>query len=262
MNVLLLDAGNTRLKWALCEQGRFLRRGLFAYEWSALPMQFDAQWGALANTVALDKVVLCNVSGNRLESSLRQWLSSNCLQERALQEAVPLTIETVEAQAQAFGVQCAYRQPAQLGADRWAALVAARYHIDGACCVIDCGTALTVDVLSAEGVHVGGLIVPGMTMMRQSLLANTAQIEISDTTKTSIFCVQDTTSAVLAGIMAATAGAVQQVLQQCREYGQQAPVCVVTGGDAPVLLSTLPKGSLHKAEWVLKGLAIIAGCNN
>ena len=261
MSVLLLDAGNTRLKWALCERGEFLQYGVFTYEWSALSAQFQAQWEALINKGVINKLVLCNVVGDRLESPLRRWWGS-CLAENGAQKTDPLTIETVQAQAQAFGVQCAYQQPAQLGADRWAGLVAARHHIAGACCVIACGTALTIDVLSAEGVHVGGLIAPGMAIMRQSLLANTAQIEVADdATYTSIFCAQDTVSAVQAGIMAATTGAVQQVLQQCREHGHLAPVCVVTGGDAQLLLPTLPEGSLHKVEWVLKGLAIIAGCN-
>ncbi len=261
MSVLLLDAGNTRLKWALCQRGQFLQRGVFTYEWPALLTQFQTQWGDLAKKGMIKKLVLSNVAGDRLESLLRQWWLGNCLQEEALQETALLTIDIVRAQAQAFGVQNAYRQPGQLGADRWAALVAARHHITGACCVIACGTALTIDVLSAEGVHVGGLIAPGMTIMRQSLLENTAQIEVGDATNASIFCVRDTVSAVQAGIMAATTGAVQQVLQQCHEHGQLVPVCVVTGGDAQSLLPALPKGSLHKTEWVLKGLAIIAGCN-
>lgn len=261
MSVLLLDAGNTRLKWALCERGAFLQYGVFAYEWSALSAQFQAQWEALINKDVVSKLVLCNVAGNRLELPLRRWWD-NGLPENTAQKIDPLIIETVQAQAQAFGVQCAYQQPAQLGADRWAGLVAARHHIEGACCVIACGTALTIDVLSAEGVHVGGLIAPGMAIMRQSLLANTAQVEVADDAgDSSIFCAQDTVSAVQAGIMAATTGAVQQVLQQCREHGQPPPACVVTGGDAQSLLPTLPKGSLHKAEWVLKGLAIIAECN-
>ncbi len=265
MSVLLLDAGNTRLKWALCERGQFLQSGVFTYEWSALLAQFQTQWGGLAKKGAIKQLVLSNVAGESLESLLRQWWLGTCLQEEALQETGLLTIDIVQAQTQAFGVQCAYRQPGQLGADRWAALVAARHYITGACCVITCGTALTIDVLSAKGVHAGGLIAPGMAVMRQSLLANTtqitAQIEAGDATNTSIFCVQDTASAVQAGIMAATTGAVQQVLQQCGEHEQLVPVCVVTGGDAQLLLPALPKGSLHKTEWVLKGLAIIAGCN-
>ncbi len=265
MSVLLLDAGNTRLKWALCERGQFLQRGVFTYEWSTLLAQFQTQWGDLAKRGMIKKLVLSNVAGERLESLLRQWWLGTCLQEKALQETGLLTIDIVQAQAHAFGVRCAYRQPGQLGADRWAALIAARHHITGACCVIACGTALTIDVLSAEGVHVGGLIAPGMAIMRQSLLASTTQItehiEAGDATNMSIFCVRDTARAVQTGIMAATTGAVQQVLQQCHEHGQLVPVCVVTGGDAQVLLPTLPKGSLHGTEWVLKGLAIIAGCN-
>lgn len=260
MNVLLLDAGNTRLKWGLCERGRFLHRGEFSYDWSALPKQFTAQWSALLNAGSVEKVVLCNVAGDRLESPLRQWLADSIVHKKSLQETAPLTIENVVAQPQAFGVQCAYEQPAQLGADRWAALVAARHHVTGASCVIDCGTALTIDVLTVEGVHVGGLIAPGMTTMRQSLLENTAQIDVDVATDSSLFSVRDTASAVQAGIMAATVGMVQQALQQCDAHGQPAPVCVVTGGNAQALLPSLPEGSLHDAEWVLKGLAIIAGC--
>lgn len=256
MKVLLLDAGNTRLKWALCERGQFLQCGVFTYEWPLLPTQFHAQWGLLTGVKKVDRLVLCNVVGDRFELPLRQWLVDNLLQETGR-----LTIETVQAQAQAFGVRCAYQKPAQLGADRWAALVAARHYVVGACCVISCGTALTVDVLNAEGVHIGGLIAPGIAMMRQGLLANTAHIEIEEVTTTSIFCVRDTASAVQAGIMAAAVGTVQQVLQQCHEHGQKPPVCVVTGGDAELLLPALPTSSQHKTKWVLKGLAIIAGCN-
>lgn len=261
MSMLLLDAGNSRLKWALCERGQFLHRGDFVYDWLALPAQFTAQWSALLKAGSVEKLVLCNVAGEQLESPLRQWLATGISQEKALQETAPLTIDSVVAQSQAFGVQCAYEQPAQLGADRWAALVTARHNIAGVSCVIDCGTALTIDVLSAEGVHMGGLIVPGRAMMRQSLLANTAQIDVDTAADSAIFSVRDTASAVQAGIMAATVGAVQQVLRQCDEHGQPTPVCVVTGGGAQALLPFLPEGSVHKPEWVLKGLAIIAGCN-
>ena len=170
------------------------------------------------------------------------------------------------AQVEAFGVRCAYQQPAQLGADRWAALVAARHHLDGPSCVIDCGTALTIDLLTADGVHAGGLIAPGMGMMRDSLVANTCQIPAGEAVENTVFTVQDTLGAVQAGIMAATVGAVRQVLQQCRDQWQQDPVCVVTGGDAESLLAAMPaaswpNGVQHEVEWVLKGLAIIAGCH-
>ncbi len=257
MSMLLVDAGNSRLKWVLCENGQFIQRGAFRYDWSALSAQFTQQWDALAKSGTVEKRVLCNVAGERLESPFRQWWQAN-----ALQETNALTIETVAAQSQAFGVQSAYQQPEQLGADRWAALVAARHEIVGACCVIDCGTALTIDVLSPEGVHMGGLIAPGRTMMGDSLQANTAQIELVNATGLSLFSVKDTASAVQAGVLGSTSGAVKQVLQECNEHWQQLPVCVITGGDALALLPSLPTGSLHEPEWVLKGLAMIAGCHN
>jgi type III pantothenate kinase len=259
MSVLLLDAGNTRLKWAVSERGRFVQQGAFAYAWQALSEQFEAQWAALLASHPIKKLVLCNVAGERLESALQHWLDDRVNQEMPFQETAPLTIEPVTAQAQAFGVKCAYEEPAQLGADRWAALVAARHHIAGACCVIDAGTALTIDVLNDEGVHVGGVIAPGMAIMRQSLQMNTAQVDADDTVNATLFSVRNTAAAVQAGIMAAAVGAVRQVLAQCRKQGLQTPVCVVTGGDAQALLPNLPGQSVLETEWVLKGLAIIAG---
>jgi type III pantothenate kinase len=207
-------------------------------------------------THRIDKLVLSNVLGERLASPLRQWLAA-----QELQEAGPLSIEQVTAQAQAYGLRCAYTDPSRLGADRWAALVAARQYITGTCCVIDCGTALTIDVLSTDGQHEGGLIAPGMTMMRQSLQTNTVQIDAAESVSRSIFSVHDTVDAVQAGIIAAMAGTVQQVLAQCHERGWSDPICVVTGGNAQALLPVLPQGCVHEPDWVLKGLAIIAACH-
>lgn len=263
MSVLLLDAGNTRLKWALSERGQFSRHGAFAYSWADLSAQFETEWAALMAQHGVDRLVLSNVAGEQLEVPLQQWLADLMKEsEPPFQECVPLTIEQVTAQMQALGVQCAYEEPAQLGSDRWAALIAARHYIGGACCVIDAGTALTIDVLNAEGVHVGGLIAPGMTMMRESLQANTAQVETDNAACSSLFCGRDTATAVQAGIMAALAGAVQQALAQCLEQGLQSLTCVVTGGDAQALLPVLPEQSLFEPEWVLKGLSIIADTHN
>ena len=259
MKALLVDAGNTRLKWALCEGETFLQQGAFAYDWSGLERQFDEQWDGIAKTHSPDQVILSNVAGSRLAAPMSQWLATH-----RLQEMPPLTINTVTAQAEAYGIRCAYQRPSQMGADRWAALIAAKHYLDGPCCVIDCGTALTIDLLTAGGEHAGGLIAPGLNMMHQSLITNTALIPSGITQNRSVFTVNDTLGAVQAGIMAAAAGTVQQVLQQCREHWQQEPVCVLTGGDADTLIDALPKTLadrfLRDSDWVLKGLAIIAGC--
>ncbi len=268
MTTLLLDAGNTRLKWALCGPGQrsapapaqlvLLHPGSLSYDWLNLPSQMVATLGSLLATRGdITHVLLCNVAGEKLDVPLRQ-----CLAALQVQESLTLTIDTVIAQADAFGVQSVYRQPEQLGADRWAALVAARHFSDAsksATCIIDCGTALTVDVLTARGHHAGGIIVPGATMMMASLYENTDAIVAGEWGQCSPLSVRSTNEAVQAGVLAALTGAVQRVLQQCQdELGEQA-ACVLTGGNAEKLMSSLPKAR-YEPDWVLKGLAVIAGC--
>lgn len=264
MKTLLLDAGNSRLKWALCERGALSQQGNIDYEWSRLAAQLDASFAALAiATGPLDGVLLCNVAGNKLDGVLREklatyWPPTDKSAVNRVQETTSLTIENVIAQADAFGVRSTYQQSAQLGADRWAGLVAARQHCVGLTCIIDCGTALTVDVLTAEGVHAGGIIVPGMEMMIASLIENTDGIASSGRAEVSPLAVTNTAEAVQAGVLAAMRGAVQQMLQHCRDELGEEPVCVLTGGNAERLLSALPSGTIYDPDWVFKGLVIIA----
>jgi type III pantothenate kinase len=264
MKTLLLDAGNSRLKWALCEHGELSQQGGVDYDWPRLAAQLDTAFSTLAvATGPLDGVLLCNVAGAELASVLREkltmyWRSADKSAVRQVQETVSLTIENVIAQADAFGVRNAYEQSAQLGADRWAGLVAARQHCVGLTCIIDCGTALTVDVITAEGVHVGGIIVPGMEMMIASLIENTDGIASSGRAEISPLAVTNTEDAVQAGVSAALCGAVQQVLQRCRDELGEEPGCVLTGGNAKRLLSSLPASTIYDPDWVFKGLAIIA----
>ena len=264
MKTLLLDAGNSRLKWALCEHGALSRQGGMVYERARLAAQLDAAFSALAAEVGpLDGALLCNVAGGRLDALLREklatyWPARDASAAHQVQKTPSLTIKNVIAQQEAFGVRSAYKQPSQLGADRWAGLVAARHHSAGLTCIIDCGTALTVDIITAEGVHAGGIIVPGMEMMIASLIENTDGIASSGRTDMSPLEVTNTADAVQAGVLAALRGAVQQVLQHCRDELKEAPTCVLTGGNAERLLSSLPATAIYDPDWIFKGLAIIA----
>ena len=83
-------------------------------------------------------------------------------------------------QAEQCGVRSSYAEPAQLGADRWAALIGARRRYAGPCAVVNAGTTMTVDALSAEGIFLGGFIVPGLELMREALARNTAQLKAQD----------------------------------------------------------------------------------
>ena len=268
MKTLLFDAGNTRLKWALCEKGQLSQQGSLRYKWPTLTAQLDGAFNKLLSEAGpLNGVTMCNVAGHKLaavlQAILQEKMSSSLAESRAhgheqLKESAPLTINNVIAQSNAYGVRCAYENPAQLGADRWAALVAARHHIAGSSCIIDCGTALTVDVLSAEGRHAGGIIIPGMEMMMSELVENTDGVFASEQPDLSPLEVTDTAGAVQAGVIAAMRGAVHQVLQYCRDEFGDAPDCVLTGGNAQRLLPGLPGNTVVEPDWVLKGLAVIA----
>jgi len=179
MKSLLLDAGNTRLKWALCEDGRLSQQGALRYEWLSIADQLDATLGKLlAEAGALTGVTLCNVAGEKLAAVLQQklltdWNENSAAGDELVKENAALTIKNILAQPEAYGVKCGYENSAKLGADRWAALVAARHYCSGASCIIDCGTALPVDVLAADGRPAGGVLIAGVEVLKCSLLINT-----------------------------------------------------------------------------------------
>lgn len=249
MNQLLVDAGNSRLKWALRVDGQLQTGSALSYDWPNFAAQLADQWQDLPRRLGdADKLLLANVAGDRVAQGIADWVKEN----------TPLTIENVQTQAAAFGVRCAYADPAQMGADRWAALVAARHLVVGASCIIDCGTALTIDVLRSDGLHGGGVIVPGLAMMRESLSAKSARIEPGASTVTSLFAVKTTQDAVGLGALAAAAGAVEEVLAQAEQAWGRRPTCIVTGGDAKALMTVLRTACRHEPDWVLKGLAVMA----
>jgi type III pantothenate kinase len=158
---LLLDLGNSRLKWALDHDGELVIGTAIAHSREGL--------GDLAPLIAAATVV---------DSA---WLSSTAL------TLTPALIAVIEAQfgcstqvfvspKEALGIRSAYDQPQTLGPDRFLAMVGARTHVKGACLVADAGTALTLDMVDDGGQHLGGLIVPGPLMMREALHRGTAGV--------------------------------------------------------------------------------------
>ena len=160
--ILVLDSGHSRLAWGLAGEHGWVARG-------AVPNQ---EIGTLAlrswqNLPRPTRVVGVNVAGEAmrvcLEAQLTRWR---------------LTLQWLAATEQACGVSNGYMPPSQLGADRWAALVAARKRVEqelfpSACVVVNVRTAITVDALDAAGVFRGGIVIPGLNLMMQALAANT-----------------------------------------------------------------------------------------
>lgn len=230
--ILLLDAGNTRLKWALWQQGQWLERG--AWSNAALP-QKPERWHAVS------AAVVCHVGS----PAVRQWLQQQL-------SAVPV-VHWVSAQPHAAGIINDYADPSQLGADRWAALVAVRSMTREAALVINAGTAVTVDALTADGHFVGGIIVPGLYAMRLGLSGQVARLPERGG-EWRVFP-DNTLDGLYTGAVQAAAGAIDLQWRALADLSGQSPQCYLAGGDAPALLPRLSHLPVHLHEdLVLQGL--------
>ena len=164
---LLLDVGNTAVKWACFTNGRPGTSGRFVHRAGDVGALADAAWSGLQPA---DKVLIANVAGREMQTALAAWFLDNW-------QVPPVFLR---ATARACGVSNAYSDPATLGIDRWAAVVAAHHGYPGAVCVVDCGTAVTLDLVTAGGEHRGGLILPGIEMLHQLLLhLGAAQVDVA-----------------------------------------------------------------------------------
>lgn len=246
--ILLLDAGNSRLKWATLRNGHFEHGGSLEQTDEAIKECASAAWG---NLDAPEAVLVANVAGEPLRRALNSWVKRRW----------KLTPEYVAATAEQFGIRNAYNEPARLGVDRWLALLAARELFTGPLCVVDCGTALTVDVLAQDDRHLGGLIIPGMQLMRDALTARAegirGQIDLATHAQVTLLGT-DTGSAVAGGTLYAEVAFIDRIFADLRaELGPELR-CVITGGDAQRLQPLLGCRAHYEAELVLLGLARVA----
>lgn len=249
--ILLLDIGNSFIKWAGCSDGQLQETGESLHAGESLHEVFARTWGDLA---APRRVVAANVAGNALASALDGWARQHW----------QLDVDYVETAASGFGVTNAYAEPQRLGVDRWLTLIAAYQQAKGPVCIVDCGTALTVDAVSADGQHLGGLIVPGLGMMRDSLLKGANGIEYApeegeNGDEVPTLLANDTQGAVEAGSLYATIAFIERVIADLqRELGQGMQV-MLTGGDAPDIEPLLAGSVSWSPTLVLEGLALSAG---
>lgn len=237
IKMLLLDVGNTRCKWAVVQGGEWVQQGVVGNtEWTALQQAFTA-------LPQPNCILASNVAGEAMAHRLRtvcvKW---NC------------PVEFVTARSEQCGVRNGYRQPGSLGSDRWAALIAAWNRVHGACLVVNCGTATTVDALSAQGEFLGGLILPGVSLMRHSLATNTAQLKAEQGT------LQDfprtTADAIHSGMLRATLGAIRHQFDLLQAHSGAAR-CLIGGGASEVVQPQLDLPLERVDNLVLRGLQVI-----
>lgn len=248
MNILAIDAGNTRIKWGYADAGGWVRHGWLA---TADAAQLGA---ALKELPVPARIVVSNVAGDAVRDALAR--------DVAPWDVVPLWVAGREAQC---GVRSGYADPSQLGADRWAGLIAAwklfgREERGGcACVVVNAGTTMTVDALSRDGMFLGGVIVPGVDLMRSALDAGTAQLRLQPGAFS--YFPDNTADAIMSGAINALAGAVDRMCGYMEETNQGVPLVVLSGGAAPVIQPQLAHGGAKVAlvdNLVLEGLLEIA----
>ena len=243
--MLLCDVGNARIKWALASDRGGLERGaaLMHRDHHSLSAELER---SLASLGPVERVVACSVASPDVNESL----------EKCARDLWSLSPQWMPARRRGWGVQCAYAAPESMGADRWAMLVGARRRHPGGACVASCGTAVTVDLLGGEGRHLGGVILPGVSLMRRTLVENTALIAPS-TGKVAAFP-DNTPDAVATGTALAAASTVDRLFEELRRTSGPDVVCVLCGGDAEEVRALMVRDALVRRGLVLEGLAVMA----
>ncbi|WP_194720489.1 type III pantothenate kinase [Noviherbaspirillum malthae] len=251
--LLLIDAGNTRVKWALVPSS--LRGASALGQWTASGMVDHAQLATLSETWRGHKiahVLISNVAGEGMRDRLEQVL----VRVLGLQ---PVPLEWFASCASLAGVRNHYRNPAQLGCDRFASVIGAHALYPGkALIVATCGTATTIDAVTPDGIFQGGMILPGLGLMAASLARNTAQLpQVAETMNITETFADHTDAAIISGCLAAQAGAVERAMRAHRQHHGEVQ-CVLSGGAAPLIAPHLGFAPLRVDNLVLIGLHHVA----
>jgi len=246
VTALLLDVGNTRIKWGVLDDGDIRRTGHIAQS------RIREQGLQVLTTKIprrVDAVFASNVAGTSFATRLSGVVSAHC----------GCDVRFARSERSGWGVTNGYPQPRRMGVDRWVAMVGAWAEVQSACLVVDAGTAVTIDAIDDNGRHLGGQIIAGVEMMMRALTASTSDIPpvkpASGKSKDGIgMFAASTAEAVREGARNAVAGAIERAFRTLQSEAYE-PVLVLTGGDASRILSALGETPLHRPHLVLQGLA-------
>lgn len=243
MTELLLDLGNSAVKWAVPGPAGW-RTGRLAYPGSAeaTAEALSSAWPVPQSPCRIRMASVCTPAWQRrlTHRLAAEWPGAAQLQLRS--------------GAAAAGVHSGYREPGQLGADRWAALIGARALAPEGACILDAGTAIAVDGIDAEGRHLGGAIFPGPRLLGNALAHGTAALPPLEPGATETVPADSTARGIAGGVAVGVGGAAralaERVLAACPAGARR----LVTGGAAPLLLDALGPGWEHRPHLVLEGL--------
>ncbi|WP_444945755.1 type III pantothenate kinase [Microbulbifer sp. VTAC004] len=245
--ILELDIGNTRGKWRLLNEGQVDMRGHFGTS-DLREGRMPDGWDKLGLELQPKRVRVVNVAGPVVAESLSEHVRS----------LFSLDVEFSQVLEECAGVTCGYDNHQVLGTDRWLAMLAAYGRDQSAALIVDCGSAVTLDLIDNNGGHLGGYIVPGIGLMQRSLRLDThaAKSAQAFTLTTSLSAGRNTDEAINRGLFLMVLGAIDRALDQLRNYTGGEPLLWLTGGDG-ALLSSLYQSEHHLVpELVLDGLAL------
>ena len=241
---LVSDLGNTRLKWAAVESTQNIadrNKKLWAYSGSISTKSFQSPdlRAELSDYISKtlpkpDAIAFCCVAGNAAIENLRslfpQWQD--------------LEWRRFAGSSSYEGVRTLYQDPSKLGADRWAALIGARALSNTNTLVINAGTATTIDLLGGNGVHYGGWILPGLSLMQESLQQNTAQLPLAvrASNPESLASFGTTTDeAITGGCDAAQIGAILRAAYLAKAMNHPVERIWLDGGNAKILVNEIKR---------------------
>ncbi len=243
--ILVADIGNSYLKMArwdgerLSQTMRVRHRDLLGPDWQD-SLGTEAPWQC-------DGVYIASVADQGVEEVFESWLLS-CGHERPVY---------LKSEREACGVTNAYSEPETLGVDRWCAMIAARAQCQGHLCVVDAGTAMTVDWVNDEGLHLGGIIMPGPTLQSDSLFGGTRHVQAGTGTPDHLFA-DNTVDAVVSGICFSGAALVELAVGHAAKSAGSVPRLFLTGGEAERIMPLLQTPALMQQDLVLQGVACLA----
>jgi type III pantothenate kinase len=229
---LLIDAGNSRIKWAQVQHDRMQQSGSMALN------QISQLARQIADLKEIRQIWVSNVAGDEVAAQIRAL-------------GVPDT-RFVRAQRSGYGIKNSYANPTQLGSDRWAALIAAWNIMGRECIVVNSGTATTIDTLSAQGEFTGGIILPGIELMQRNLISATADLHAGGGAYERLPI--NTQDGMFSGAIQATCGAIER---QKRMLSDNAAF-ILGGGAAQILQPHLSEPLLVVEDIVLRGINLMA----
>ena len=246
--ILELDCGNTRVKWRVRETENIVMRGAFLTSEG-----FNQSTSEELARSQIIRVLVGSVLSDEYAKKLAAWSITY----------LGVNPEFAVSEPHHNGVVNGYQQPEKLGVDRWLAILAATAKAPSPCIIVDCGSAITVDLVTSQGEHLGGYIAPGLRLMREALSTKTNAIKLSQIGyPENDFPGRNTVAAIKSAELAMISGLVDHAKTVLRNYEHSDASLLMTGGDGEWLVSILKDGTFQE-DLVLDGLQIaLAGLQN